>query len=404
MKQIKPVTSQPVEYPVTWKQVAAFRLSRHHLVERAPATNLVSVVGDMAGAQAQLLSAAQTSIWSRVRDLQIAQVEKAMSKRTLVKAACMRQTLFLVPARDLAIFVRGTSGRAEKEIRWALGKGVPERVIDAAIDAALSSLDEPLVRAEIAERTSRILGVTRRDVQGGGWGSHRQLAAVPVGDLIYPVVDLLHLVAARGVVCYGPNRGNEPTFVRADAWIPNWKDMPREQAEEHLLQRYLRTFGPATVTDFALWSGVTLRDAQQIWTRKQSGFATVNVEGWRTQVLRQDLEDLAMADLKRPVIRLLPYFDTFLLGHKERDHLVAIENKPSVYRAQGWIAPVVLVNGRVVGVWEHTRSGDHLQVKVQKFTPLSRASVSGIQEEVRDLGRFLGSPNVDVQIQGEESV
>jgi len=110
-----------------------------------------------------------------------------------------------------------------------------------------------------------------------------------------------------------------------------------------------------------------------------------------------------MADLKRPVIRLLPYFDTFLLGHKERDHLVAIENKPSVYRAQGWIAPVVLVNGRVVGVWEHTRSGDHLQVKVRKFTSLSRASVSGIQEEVRDLGRFLGSPNVDIQIQGEES-
>ena len=375
MKQIKPATSQPVEYPVTWKQVAAFRLARHHLLERAPATKLVSVVGDMAGAQAQLLSAAQTSIWSRVRDLQIVQVEKAMSKRTLVKAACMRQTLFLVPARDLAIFVRGTSRRAEKEIRWALGKGVPERVVDAAIDATLNSLDEPLVRTEIAERTSRILGVKRRDIQGGGWGSNRKLAAVPVGELIYPVVDLLHLVAARGVVCYGPNRGNEPTFVRADAWIPHWKDMPREQAEEHLLQRYLRTFGPATVTDFALWSGVTLRDAQQIWTRKQSGFATVNVEGWRAEVLREDLDDLAMAGLKRPVIRLLPYFDTFLLGHKERDHLVAIEHKPSVYRAQGWIAPVVLVNGRVAGVWEHVRSGDQLQHKGNEVLDQSRESL-----------------------------
>ncbi|HEX5840185.1 MAG TPA: hypothetical protein VFY26_20270 [Anaerolineales bacterium] len=41
-----------------------------------------------------------------------------------------------------------------------------------------------------------------------------------MGDLTYPVVDLLHLVAARGVICYGPPRGNEPTFVRADAWIP----------------------------------------------------------------------------------------------------------------------------------------------------------------------------------------
>jgi hypothetical protein len=398
MERVKVTQSQPVEYPVAWNQVAAFRLSRHHLLERAPARNLVSVVGDMAGVQAQLLSAAQTSIWSRVRDLQIAQVERAVSKRTLVKAACMRQTLFLVPARDLAVFVRGTAGRAEKEIRWALGKGVPERVIDAAIDAALNSLDEPRTRMEIAERASRILGVQVQSYHGGGWGNNRMLAAVPVGHLNYPVVDLLHLVAARGVVCYGPSRGSEPTFVRADAWIPKWKDAPREQAEEQLLLRYMRAFGPATATDFALWTGMALRNAQRVWARMQSRFATVNVEGGRAEVLQDDLEVLAAARLEQPVIRLLPYFDTFLLSHKERDHLVTSEHRPSVYRAQGWIAPVALVNGRVIGVWEHIRSGDHLEVKVRKFASIPRAIASGIREQARDLGRFLGARNIDVQI------
>ena len=231
------------------------------------------MVGDMAGAQAQLLSAAQTSIWSRVEDLQIAQVEAAMKKRALVKAACMRRTLFLVPGRDLSIFVRGTSRRAEKEIRWALGKGVPERALDAAIDAALKALDKPRTRTEIAERASRILGVQVQAYHGGGWGSKRKLAAVPVGDLTYPVVDLLHLVAARGVVCYGPPRGNEPTFVRADAYIPRWKDITREQAEEILLRRYLRAFGPATAADFSLWTGMTLKEAREIWARQQSRLA-----------------------------------------------------------------------------------------------------------------------------------
>jgi hypothetical protein len=392
------LTHQHAQFTVTWNQVAAFRLARHHLSERSPTKALLSVVGDMTGAQAQLLSAAQISLWSRVRDLRIAHIEEAISKRILVKASCMRRTLFLVPSKDLSILVRGSAGRAEKEIRWARGKGVPDRVIDAAINAALSALDQPLTRPEIAERVSRALGVQMQAVHGGGWGRRTKVAAVPVGELTYPVVDLLHLAGARGVVCYGPNRGNEPTFVRADAWIPKWRDIPREQAEGLLLRTYLRAFGPATATDFALWAGITLTDAREIWAREQANFAPVNVEGWEAAVLRKDLDELAHAEFERPLIRLLPYFDSFLLGHKEREHLMAMDHRPKVYRPQGWIAPVVLVDGRAAAVWEHAREGNRLRVKVTKFGSISRRITAGIREEARDLGRFLGTPNVDVQI------
>ena len=391
-------TRQHVQFSVTWNQVAAFRVSRHHLSERAPTKSLISVVGDITGAQAQLLSAAQTSLWSRVRDLRIAHIEEALSERSLVKASCMRRTLFLVPSRQLAIFVRGSARRAEKEIRWARGKGVSDRVIDAAIDAALGTLDQPLTRLEIAERVSRTLGVQMQAIHGGGWGSRRKVAAVPVGELTYPVVDLLHLAAARGVVCYGPNRGNEPTFVRADAWIPHWQDLPVEQAEGMLLRRYLRAFGPATATDFASWTGISLTEAREIWAREEADIAPVNVEGWTAAVLREDLDELAHAEFERPLVRLLPYFDSFLLGHKEREHLVAMNHQPKVYRAQGWIAPVVLVDGRAAAVWEHAREGNRLRVKVAKFGSMSRHITDGIREEAQDLGRFLGTPNVDVQI------
>ena len=383
---------------VTWNQVAAFRLARHHLSERAPTKALPSVVGDMAGTQAQLLSAAQISLWSRVRDLQVTQVEEALRDRSLVKASCMRRTLFLVPSKDLAVFVRGTARRAEKEIRWARGKGVPDRVIDAAIEAALGALDQPLTRPEIAERVSQALGVRMRAIHGGGWGRRSKLAGVPVGKLTYPVVDLLHLAAARGVVCYGPTRGNEPTFVRADAWIPHWQDLPSEQAEGILLRAYLRAFGPATAADFSLWTGITLTEARQIWMREQVDLAPVRVEGWEAAVLREDLEELAQAKLQHPLVRLLPYFDVYLLGHKEREHLAAMEHRPKIYRPQGWITPVVLVDGRAVAVWEHAREGKRLRVKVVKFGSLSRRIITRIHEEARDLGRFLGIPEVDVQI------
>lgn len=388
------------EFPVTWKQVAAFRLARHYLCERAPLEALMQVTGDIAGAQAQLPSAAQFALWARVQDLQIPQIEEAMNKRTLVKAACMRRTLFLVPSKRLAVFVRGSRRRAEKGIRWTLKKGVPEKVIEAAMEATLEVLEEPLTRLEIAERVSRILRLQPLSIHGGGWGSRGKVAAVPVGEIAFPVVDLMHLVGARGVVCYGPARGQEPTFVRADAWIPRWKDMPVEQAEGELLKVYLRAFGPATPRDFSLWSGMTLTEARQIWRRAQPDLMPVSIEGWRAELLRKDFETLlgTNASFERPVVRLLPYFDTFLLGHEGRDHLVERDHRASVFRPQGWIAPVVLVNGQAAGIWGYTWEGKQLQVKVQKFGKVTKAISKGIEVEADGLGSFLGTTQVNVQI------
>ena len=383
-------------YSLTWNQAIAFRLARHHLLEPAPVDGLLSAARDMAGAQAQLLSAAQISLGLRVRDLRLVDVEQALNERSLVKAACMRRTLFLIPAADLAVFVRGTARRAQKEINWALGKGVPERTVEAAIDAALGALDQPRTRPEIAARVSQTLGVPPQDIHGGGWGSRGKVAAVPVSDITYPVVSLLHLAAARGVICYGPAHGREPTFVRADAWIPHWHDIPQEEAEDTLLRCYLRAFAPATARDFAAWSGLTLTESRAIWARAQNTLAPVTVEGLESAVLREDLDELIQTDLAQPPLRLLPYFDSFLLGHKERNHLVAEERRSDVYRAQGWVAPVVLINGRVAATWKHTQEKDNLHVEVQPFEPLTQTTIKRINHEAQDLGRFLGVSDVEV--------
>ncbi len=382
---------------VTWKQVNAFRLARHHLSERAPARDLLSVVRDMGCAQAQLLPAAQVSLRARVQGLEIADIDKALEKRTLVKAACMRRTLFLVPSGDLAVFVRGAARRAGREVHWARGKGLPERTIDAAIDAALAVLDVPRTRPEIAERVSRALGVQGQAIHGGGWGRRSKVAAVPVGHLIYPVVDLLHLVGTRGVVCYGPPRGSEPTFVRADAWIPRWRDVPAEQAEDHLLRLYLRAFGPAAAEDFSMWTGIGFRDARAIWSRAGTRLAEVRLEGRKAAVLREDLDELAQAGFDCPLVRLLPYFDSYVLGHWEREHLAPVQHRPKIYRPQGWISPVVLVDGRAAGVWSHARQGNLLNIQVSGFDPLKPRIRSLIYEEAQDVARFLGASNVEIR-------
>jgi len=266
------------------------------------------------------------------------------------------------------------------------------------IDAALRALDQPLTQRELAERVSQSLGSSMRAMRGGGWGNRSRISGVEVGSLTLPAGYVLHLASARGVVCYGPSRGNEPTFVRADAWIPRWRDVPSERAEAELLRRYLRAFGPATPTDFALWTGMTLADAREIWTRVEAEIAPLSVDGWGAALLRDDLIELQAAALEQPSVRLLPYFDSFLLGHKDRQHLVATRDRNSIYRAQGWVAPVVLADGRAVGVWAHARQAKRLSVRVTQFAPLSRRVAAGIRDEARDFGRFLGAPDVEVQI------
>jgi hypothetical protein len=390
-------TKSDSQLSVTWKQVHAFRLARHRLLERAAPKEIASIAYDMTGAQAQLFSAAQLSLGIRMQGLQLEDIQKALEKKTLVKASCMRRTLFLVPSKHLALFTRGVARRSEKEINWALRQGVPARTLDAAIDAVLRVMDEPLTRTEIAERASRILGLKIREVQGGGWGSQRKLAGVQVGHLTYPVVYLLSTAAARGVFCYGPYRRGEPTFVRADAWIPRWKDIPKEEAERMLLHKYLQTYGPATPADFAMWTSTGLTEARQLWVDEAKYLATVDVEGWKGTILRKDLDALAKSALPSTHVRLLPYFDTFILGHKERAHLMDKQHFPKIYRPQGWVSPVVLVDGRVAGVWNYKQEKNRLVISLEKFASFSRPVLTRLREEAQHVGSFLGNKNVDLQ-------
>lgn len=120
-----PKATLDVAARVTWKQIAAFRLARHHLSERAPTRSLIAVARDMAGAQAQVLSAAQISLRARVRDLGIENVNAAVRERTLVKAWCMRRTLHLLPSEDLGIFVRGSADVRNERFAGFVGKVSP---------------------------------------------------------------------------------------------------------------------------------------------------------------------------------------------------------------------------------------------------------------------------------------
>ena len=107
-------------------------------------------------------------------------------------------------------------------------------------------------------------------------------------------------------------------------------------------------------------------------------------------LLAADLDELKTS--KPKTVRLLPAFDPYVVGFRPRSLLVDPEHESRIFRPQAWFSPVVLVDGRAVGIWERERRGRRLEVRIEPFSPLSAAKRRAIAEEADRLGEFLDAP------------
>jgi hypothetical protein len=180
-----------------------------------------------------------------------------------------------------------------------------------------------------------------------------------------------------------------------DQWLPVQKAVDPDDARVELAKRFLKAFGPATHRDFSKWSGLSTSDTKQVFNRLAGLAEPVSVEGAPAFILRRDREVLADAAPGREP-RLLPSFDTFLLAHAAKDHLLDAQFYKRVYRNQGWLSPVVIVGGRIVAVWLLEQRAKSFTVDVRPFNTLDKRVRDGIHEEARALGQFLGA-RCDVQ-------
>ena len=92
------------------------------------------------------------------------------------------------------------------------------------------------------------------------------------------------------------------------------------------------------------------------------------------------------------VVRLLPNFDPYTIAVAPHASYVMPEtHKGKVYRPQGWISPVVVVDGRIVGVWEYDKQRTAVAVHVDLFAPADDAIMQGIEAEAQRLASYFAS-------------
>ncbi|TMD66086.1 MAG: winged helix DNA-binding domain-containing protein [Chloroflexi bacterium] len=333
---------------------------------------------DVCGLQAQLLSAAALGIRARTTGLRQADITRAINdERSIVRTWLMRGTLHLIAAEDLGLMLGllgriVAAGKQSRHTQLGLDSDLKRRGV-IAIRRILSRTG-PLTRYEIVERLRRHGITLDRKTQAP--------------------IHLIQLAALEGILCLGPDREKtrEPTYVLIDDWLEHPPSPPNQAALGELARRYFAAYGPAAVDDLVAWSGLPVTQARLAITMALPALAQVKVDGRACFALKERIESTSRRSPGTKTVRLLPAFDSYLLGYQSRDLAVPSRLQRRLQRGGGWLHPAVVIDGRAVGAWSFRKAGGQTQVLIETLEPIEGPLQEGVEAEVADVGRFLGMP------------
>src|ERR1700674_5163872 len=228
----------PVNTLVSLRQLNRWTLSRQMLLERAE-LDAVTGIERLAGMQAQYSPSPYIGLWSRIRNFQREELEKALAEHLVYKATLMRGTLQLVSARQFDLF--RIASRFPRHV-WSEGpRQLAERGIDveALREEILVALDaQPLKKPEL-ERAFR----------------HRIPTDLPDWVAFSVIVSVGAAINHHEDARFGHFAGSRYRRAPLPAADP-------EDAIRAVVRSYLAAFGPATRADLAGWRGRSVSNLQ----------------------------------------------------------------------------------------------------------------------------------------------
>lgn len=369
---------------LTWRQAAFWRVRRQHLDRRAPARGMLEVASRLCGLHAQVMSSAELTLWARIENLDRQAVQRALwQDRSLVKTWAMRGTLHLLPARELSMWhaALSTSRRYLNEAPWKKYFGLTLNELNQLTEAIGTALQGRIVtREELVQEVARLTGSAAfgKNIAASSWGT------------------ILKPAAFTGRLCFAPSIGQRVRFTNPKTWLAsNGAQIDPEAALKDITRRFLHAYGPASERDLGRWSGSGVSAVRRRFASLRDEITPVDVQGTRAWMLSADARKIQKLDLTDSV-RLLPAFDQYVIGASyHAEHLMPEGFRPRVYRQQGWVSPVLLVNGFMHGTWSHivqrARTGSRVEVVIEPFVKLPAWVRKTATQEAERLAVFLGA-------------
>ena len=344
-------------------------LARQLLLERH-ALPLTCAIERVAGLQAQWWPSPYIGLWTRLEGFERDSLTRALTRRQVVKATLMRQTLHLVSRRDYLAFAAALE---EAELGF-LRRRADLRALAAASSVAEKAIElaalAPRTRPEIFELLEREVGEeAQQDRAWIVWSALRVLCGFvqvpPAGTWGY-----------WGAALYAPAR----------EWIAGTRP-DGDEGRRHLVERYLAAFGPASTADLSQWTGLSVAYLREAVRQLEPKLRRFGDEAGRT------LLDLRRAPIPDPDItapvRYLPKWDSTLLAHAVRDRILPPEYRKTVIRPNGDVLATFLVDGYVAGTWEIIRKGKNATLKLTPFGSMPRPVRTDLREEGARLLAFV---------------
>lgn len=338
------------ERVLTLRELNRATLARQLLLERKRLSPRV-VIERLVGVQAQWPQAPYVGIWTRTASFRPQQLERELTRSTVLKATAMRQTLHLVTPRDYGL-VR--AAMSETNVPWE-ASGAKQLASSVRALAAAGPLKTEDALAHL-EREHALTGTQARRA----WRAARIRAHV-----------LHHHETA---LWRGRPEGRFVAVAEPDEHVPL-------EARAEILRRYLAAFGPATRRDIVAWSMMHVPEIQR-------ALDVLELRRFRDEQGREllDVPGAPLPDAATPApVRFLPKWDNLLLAFADRTRVLPEQYRKIVIRKNGDVAQTFLVDGFVAGMWR----AEGGQVVLEPFAPLSRTVSRELEDEAGRLEAFL---------------
>ena len=319
--------------------------------------------------QSQDLASSLYAIGLRTRDASQATVEHAIAARSIVRTWPMRRTIHCVPAEDA---------------RWMVHLLAPRRIARMAVYyRRLEITNHDLDRAGKVLHSALAGGnqLSRPEV-------YRELNAAGIAtDGPAGISRGLHFIvhwAQMGLICMASRKGKQPTFALLDEWVPRSRELSGDEAYAELATRYFQSHGPATVADFAWWSGLTMPEAKRFLCLIVNSLKSFSIDGTDYWLTREHSDAPATP---WPVL-LLPAFDEYTVGYADRS---AAADAPTLKTVNYGLMANILINGRIAGIWKRAISAKNvIFIDAKLLRELTGKERVGLARATERYATFLG--------------
>jgi hypothetical protein len=350
---------------VTNLNIAHQRLG-NQLIAKAAFEKPGEVVGWFGALQAQDYFGALWAVGLRMGKATEAEIDQAMADGIIVRTHPMRGTLHFVAAEDIRWLLKLLAGRSMAgNARWYR-------------------------RLELDDATlAKSNAVIAKTLRGGKQLTRRELAAAleraGISTEGLRLTFLLNQAELESLIGSGARRGRQFTFALLDEIVPVNRILERDEALAKLARRYFTSHGPATLQDFAWWSGLTVTDAR------------AGLEMVKSQFIREIIDNRTYwfspfrpgVKINSPTVFLLPVYDEYAVAYKDRSAVL----DPQYARPTGnGLSPVIVINGQIKGTWKRVLKKDRVNVSANPFAKLDEAETSALATVAARYGKFLEMP------------